>query len=154
MDRPLLLLGWLLVLATSAAWTPQGAAQERPGSFGIGGQVGDRDGLSVKLYTNAARAYEAAVAVTRNASFWVDVHRLRERALDDSLLRLSFGPGLLVGSRRRAEERTFQLGTSVSARLNFFTGRFEVGLAGTPRLALLPSLHGGIGGSVALRYYP
>lgn len=139
-----------------SAATPA-AAQSPAGSFGLGGQIGDPSGITVKLYRRPGFAYDLLAAWDLDDFFFLNGHALYENPIPDSPLRYYLGPGVVVGFRdddppRRSEDDVI-VGISGQFGLNFFVEQFEVFLQLTPRLHVIPETDGDIGGGVGLRYY-
>ncbi len=132
------------------------------GRVGIGAQVGDPTGLSLKLYrrTTSGGLFESAKAFSFLAAwdldnfFFLSAHALYERPIPDSPLNYYLGPGAVVGIDDRRAGDDFVLGISGAFGLNFFTDRFEVFLELTPWIKLIPETDGSLGGGIGVRYYP
>jgi hypothetical protein len=131
---------------------PQAHAQRARGTLSVGPQVGEPAGLTAKLYRSSRTAYDGVLTTDGDDVVTLHLHRLRERALPDSLVHLYLGPGLVVGARQLGGPPRPQLGISTQAGLNFYAERFEVFLHVTPTLRFLPDLRPGLGASVGLRY--
>lgn len=139
--------------------------QHRPPSrVGLGGQVGDPSGLTLKVYRRqvaregilrAADAYSFLAAWDLDQFFYFNTHAVHEQPLEDSPLNYYIGPGLIVGFRDRTNrDGEFVAGVSGDFGLNFFTERFEVFLGLTPWFRIIPDPGLYLGGGVGLRYYP
>lgn len=157
--RPLLLV---LVVALAAPTLAQ--AQARPGSTGLGGQIGDPSGLSLKIHPQGDLAYDFLAAWDLNDDFFLlNVHGVYDRPLGDTPLGFYYGPGLLVGisdddgddrpGRFDDDDEDLILGLSGTFGINFFIERFELFGRITPRLLLVPSTEGDLGGGFGVRYY-
>lgn len=147
-----LLFGCLLLPLLLLA--PEAQAQYRRGNVGLGGQVGSPSGITLKLYQHSGFAYDFLAAWDFDDFFFLNVHGLYERPLEDSPLRYYLGPGAFIGvaDRGRREDEVV-LGVSATIGLNFFIEQFEVYLQLTPRLEIVPGTDGDFGGGVGLRYY-
>jgi len=146
----LLGLGALALVAS-----PEDARAQAPrGNVGLGGQIGEPSGLTLKVYRRPGFAYDFLAAWDLDDFFFLNVHGLYERPLEDSPLRWYLGPGGFVGiaNRGRGDDEVV-LGVSATVGLNFFAEQFEVFLQLTPRLALTPDTDGDLGGGIGLRYY-
>ncbi len=169
----------ILVWCLTAASEP-GAAQEMggsapeatspvlerhppPGRVGVGIQVGDPTGVSLKIYRRSATrkgilgtvdAYTMLAAWNLDSFFYLDAHALKENALEDSPLNYYIGPGIIIGVREWRGENQSVAGVSVEGGLNFFTERFEVYLGLTPWFRIIPDPSLRLGGGVGLRFYP
>ena len=121
---------------------------------GIGAQIGDPTGLSLRV-----GAGRGSVALAAGWSFGdtdritLDAHYLlRDRPIDgDADLRLFYGPGVYV---RAQEDRDTQFGASLGVGLSLYATR-EIELYGlvAPRLRLAPSTDFELGGGVGGRIY-
>ncbi|NBC19067.1 MAG: hypothetical protein GVY18_17330 [Bacteroidetes bacterium] len=160
LPRFVLLLGLLMGLTAPAAVH----AQSRPGTTGIGGQIGDPSGLSVKVHPGGELAYDFLAAWDLSDDFFfLNVHGVYERSLGDTPLGFYYGPGLLLGidegdddddrPGRGGDENEVVLGLSGTFGFNFFIERFELFGRITPRLLLVPATEGDIGGGIGVRYY-
>lgn len=143
---------------------PEYAQHAPPSRVGLGIQVGDPSGISLKVYRRSAtrkgllgtvNAYSFLAAWNLDRFFYLNAHALRERALEDSPLNYYIGPGLIVGIRDDTRSSNdFVAGVSAEGGLNFFTERFEVFLGLTPWFRVLPDPGLYLGGGVGLRFYP
>lgn len=133
---------------------PTAEAQNPASNIGIGGQIGDPSGVTMKLYQRPGFAYEFLAAWDLDSFFFLNAHALYERPIPDSPLRYYVGPGLIIGLREDPGDGTdLVVGISGQVGVDFFVERFEVFLHLTPRLDVIPSTEGDIGGGIGLRYY-
>ena len=146
----------LLLAAEAAIAQPEGRR------LGLGGQVGDPSGLTLKLYRNAGLPFDrlfTTEAITFLAAwdldeaFFLNIHLLKERPIQNSPLRFFLGPGGLMGIEDTRNGLDVTLGVSGTFGVNFFREDFEVFLQITPRLNILPDTEGNFGGGIGLRYY-
>lgn len=155
-------LAGALVLAL--ALLPSAAhGQTRPqGTVGLGGQVGDPSGVTLKLYRSQGLGLERYLTVSAfdflaawdlDNFFYLNAHVLTERPIEDSPLNYYLGPGLVFGVRDERPGSDVVLGVSAQFGLNFFVDAFEVFLHLTPQLHLVPETEGRFGGGLGLRYY-
>ncbi len=131
-------------------------AQSPAGEVGLGGQIGDPSGITLKLYQRPGFAYDLLAAWDLDRFFFLNAHALYERPITDSPLRYYLGPGILLGFQEDAgpdEETNIVIGASGQFGVNFFVEQFEVFLQLTPRLSVIPDTDGEIGGGIGLRYY-
>ncbi len=146
-----LILGCLLTPASVRA-QPEGRR------LGIGGLVGRTNGVSLKLYLSpifqAGRLTDIE-AIDINMSwnfddyfFWTG-HLLRERPFPMSPLHYFIGPGFAFGYERG------DMFWAPSARVGvyFVREQFDVFMQISPRLIVIPDVHGEFGSAVGLRYY-
>lgn len=129
------------------------AAQEPASDFGIGGQIGEPSGVTLKIYQRPTLAYELLAAWDLDQFFYLNAHALYERPIPDSPLRYYFGPGVVLGVTDGRGSTDLVVGLSGQAGVNFFVERFEVFLHLTPRLNIIPNTDGDVGGGIGLRYY-
>lgn len=135
-----------------------------PSRVGLGIQVGDPSGISLKVYRRSATrkgilgtvdAYSFLAAWNLDSFFYLNAHALKENGLEDSPLNYYIGPGLIAGFRdNSARDNDFVAGISVEGGVNFFTERFEVFLGLTPWFRVIPDPDLYLGGGVGLRFYP
>ena len=131
-------------------------AQSPAGAVGLGGQIGDPSGVTLKFYQRPGFAYDLLAAWDLDDFFFLNVHALYEKPIPDSPLRYYLGPGFVVGfreARRSDRDDEVVIGISGQFGLNFFVEQFEVFLQLTPRLHVLPATDVDVGGGVGLRYY-
>ena len=144
----------LLVLGLLFAARPADA-QVQGRTTGLGGVIGaPTSGLTLKVYQNPGFAYDFTASWDLDDFFLLSGYGLFEQNLEDSPLNYFYGPGVIVGAQQHGEaESDLILGISGNFGINFFRERFEVFLQLTPRLNLIPSTTGDLGGGVGLRYY-
>ena len=143
MKRLLLLLGALALLPPTAA--------AQPGPIGIGGQIGEPTGLTLKF---AGRpALDFAAEWDFDDYFFIQGHLLlAERRFPGASadVRAFDGPGLVVGERN--DDTAF--GLSFNAGVSYYTGPVEIFGQLTPRLRLTPDSDFDLGAAAGLRFYP
>jgi len=151
--RPTLLLLALALLSAAPA-----LAQQR-GSFGIGGQVGDPTGLTMRFGGATGGAVDLAAgwnlsndAIFAQGHYLIAQNRLGTPPAD---LRLFYGPGLFVGvNDRPGRDNETSFGISFAAGLSYYTGPVEIFGQLTPRLQLVDETDFQLGGALGLRFYP
>lgn len=143
----------VLLVTLAVALPDEADAQYRRGNVGLGGQIGEPSGLTLKVYQRPGFAYDFLAAWDLEDFFFLNVHGLYERPLQDSPLRYYFGPGVLLGIQDREDDDEVTAGISFALGLNFFIEQFEVYLQVTPRLEVIPETKGDFGGGVGLRFY-
>lgn len=150
----LLLLGTLLFLAFGGT---DARAQRAPGSIGLGGQIGDPSGITLKIYNGRSLSWDLLAAWDTNDFLFLNVHGVYERHLGQSPnVHFFYGPGAFVGIRdndRRGEEDDVVAGISGLFGLGFLIERFEIYGAVTPRLAVTPRTEGDVGAGLGFRFY-
>jgi hypothetical protein len=141
----LLAFGFLLVIV------PDDARAQRGGNFGIGGQLGEPTGLTLKAGVGRGAIDFAAGWDLSDDSFFAQGHYLlAERPLSGTELGFFWGPGLFVGSRN--DNTAF--GLSLNVGINYYTGPIEIFGQLTPRLRLVDDTGIDVGGALGLRFYP
>lgn len=156
MKRYIASLAFLLGLFLTAGSVQ---AQRVPGAVGLGGQVGDPSGVTLKIYNPNTISYDFLAAWDLNDFFFLNLHGLYERPLElenVSGVEYFFGPGGFVGIRDRAEpvEDDFVFGISGRIGVNIpLEDRFEFYAQFTPRINLVPDTEGDLGGGIGVRYY-
>ncbi len=155
MKTPALLFS-LALLAVSLVMINPAAAQSR-GGVGIGGQIGDPSGVTLKFATSRGYALDFLAAWDLNDDFFfLNVHALYERSLGtEPGLNFFFGPGGFVGffdGNGRGNDDAV-VGISGTFGVNYYIDRFELFAQLTPRLALIPETDGDLGGGVGVRFY-
>ncbi len=150
------------VIATGALTMPAHAqVQLGPApdaTFGVGGQIGDPSGVSLKFYEQPGIAWDLLLAfdLSSDSDFvFFNAHRVWERPIEGTPLRYYYGPGGFVGfdDGPGDDDDDVVLGGSFTLGLTLFIERVEIFANLTPRLRLLPATDGGFGGGLGLRYY-
>ncbi len=145
------LLGTLVgVLTTSPSYAQRTAP---PGRIGLGAQVGQPTGITVKYYLNRDIAVDALAAWGFDRSVFSTLHASYEYIIPDSPLGFFLGPGLHAGRRSINGSPSARFGLSALAGLNYFTQRFEIFLQARPNFELIPDSRVRIGGAAGMRYY-
>lgn len=143
-----------LVLLIGAACAPQASAQRTPGSIGIGGQLGDPSGVTLKFYNGRGPSWDFLAAWDSDDFFFLNVHALYERHLGRRPdLHFFYGPGGFVGFRDRGEEDDVEAGISGSFGVGFLIEQFEIYGQLTPRLSVVPDTDGDLGAGLGVRFY-
>ena len=138
---PLLLVLFALALPVNA----------QPGGFGIGGQIGEPTGLTIKVQAGRA-AFDAAAEWDFDDYIFVQGHLiLSERRFQGSQVGYYYGPGIFIGARNNADTA---FGLSFNAGVNYYTGPIEFFGQVTPRLRLTPDSDFDIGAAFGIRFYP
>ncbi|MFB6249862.1 MAG: hypothetical protein ABEL97_14975 [Salinibacter sp.] len=152
----LLVLGLLLSATLSPA-----QAQRTTGSVGLGGQVGEPSGLSLKFYNESSPSYDFLAAWSLvDDNFFLNAHGLWNYDIEaenvDQDLEWFVGPGgfLIVNDSGPGNNGEIVLGISGTIGLNFVVDRrFELFAQVTPRIAVVEETGGDVGGGVGFRYY-
>lgn len=136
-------------------------AQVGAGSWGIGAHFGEPTGLTIKTYSGTParagrsfNAYDILFGWDFDDYFFVNAHALREGRLGDSPLNYFLGPGLFLSySDRGRNDDEVGFGISGQFGINYYVERFELFVQLTPRLRLVESTEGDMGGGIGVRYY-
>lgn len=145
-----------VVLALVLCSPHDARAQRAPGEVGIGGQVGNPSGLSLKIYQRGFPSYDILAAWDLDNFFFLNAHMLQERHLgNNERVHFFFGPGAFLGidDRPADEDDDVVVGISGQFGLSVIVERFEIYARVTPRLSLVPGTDGDVGGGLGLRYY-
>ena len=155
-SRVALLLFPLLLIAGSS--TVQ--AQRTSGAVGLGGQIGEPSGITLKIHNEDAASYDFLVAWDLDDFFFLNAHALFSNDIPaenlEQELEWFIGPGAFLGilDQPAPEDDDGQIGISGRIGLNFVIERqFEIYGQVTPRISLIPDTDGDIGGGVGFRYY-
>ncbi len=139
-----------LLSLTALLLAPTALAQ--PGAFGIGGQIGEPTGLTLKF--GGRPGVDLAAEWDFGDYFFVQGHvLLAERRFPGAPadIRYFYGPGLFLGANDNGGSA---FGFSFNAGINYYTGPVEIFGQLTPRLRLAPDSGFDFGGAVGLRFYP
>ena len=151
---PTSILAFLAFLCLALATVSTAHAQRRSGAIGLGGQIGEPSGVTLKLYNPNAVSYDFLAAWDLDDFFFLNVHGLFERHLGNNPdVHLFYGPGGFVGFRDRPEDDDTVAGISGTVGLGFLIEQFEIYGQLTPRFSLIPQTDGDIGGGLGFRYY-
>lgn len=147
-----LLCACVVLLGTDAV-----RAQVPGRAVGLGGQIGDPSGITLKLYQRPGFAYDFLAAWDFDDFFFLNAHALYERPFLDAprvgrrVPRYFLGPGAVLGIEERTDK--IVIGLSGNFGINLFIERFELFVQITPRINVIPNTDGDIGGGIGLRYY-
>lgn len=151
------LLPLVLLLAMCAA-VPSAHAQRTSGATGLGGQIGEPTGVTLKIYNAGAPSYDFLAAWDLDDFFFLNVHALFEDDLDadgiDPDLEWYIGPGGFIGILDTPGDDESLIGASGTIGLAMiFNNQVELYGQITPRITLIPDTDGDFGGGIGLRYY-
>ena len=133
-------------------------AQPSGGNFGLGIQLGQPSGLSLKIYNPGRMSPDILLAWDLNDFFFVNVHGIWEKPISNNF-NFFYGPGLFLGFREHHNNKLFDdddelnLGVSGTIGLNYYVDRFEIYLRLTPRLLVIDRTDGDVGGGLGFRFY-
>ena len=132
---------------------PDLQAQREPGEVGIGLQLGQPGGLSLKVY-NPGTSIDFLAAWDWSDFFFLNVHAIFDAALNDShTIHFYYGPGAYIGLRDQEGDDIADYGVSGNFGLDFLIGKFEIFVQATPRLSLLSTRDFEMGGGAGFRIY-
>jgi hypothetical protein len=151
----------LLALLIGLGLAMPAQAQRSSGSVGVGGQLGDPSGVTLKIYNAGAPSYDVLGAWSSvNEFFFLNAHALFEEPISadnlDQPLEWYVGPGGFVGTFDNGGPFGGEAVIGVSGTIGLqmvLADHFEIYLQATPRFALIPETEGDIGGGLGLRYY-
>lgn len=146
-----LVFGLTVLFSASSAY-----AQPSGGDIGLGGQVGEPTGVSLKVYQPGSVSYDFLAAFDLEDFFFLNVHGIFQRQLGDpDNLYLFYGPGGFVGIHDRPWNKDDDVALGISGRigLSLFIEEFEIYGQLTPRIEVAPRTNGEVGGGVGFRYY-
>lgn len=146
----------LLLFLTFA--TNQLFAQPKASNLGIGLQLGQPSGVSLKFYSNLGVSIDVLAAWDLDDFFFINAHGLFEKPIGNARgFGYFYGPGAFFGIRDGNDRSGFGndivLGISGTIGMNFFIDQFEIYIRLTPRLALIDAVDGDIGGGLGFRYF-
>ncbi len=132
-------------------------AQPPAGAVGIGAQFGQPTGISLKFSNPSGMSADLLVAWDLGDFVFFNLHGIYERPISGRNFYLYYGPGFFLGFRdtngRRFQNDDLALGISGNFGLAVLIDRLEVFGQLTPRLELVESTSGGIGGGLGLRFF-
>lgn len=155
------LLSLLVIVLTLCATAPTAQAQRTSGAAGIGGQVGDPSGLTLKVYNANAASYDVLAAWSSiNDFFFLNGHALFENPISaqnvGQPLDWFLGPGAFVGTFQTGGPFGGDVVLGISGTVGIemvLAEHFELYVRATPRFAFVPETDGDLGGGLGLRYY-
>lgn len=144
----------VLILFVSGLSLMEAQAQRQYGDIGIGAQVGQPTGLTVKIY-RPTTSIDFLAAWDWDDFFFLNVHGIFDHSLNDKhTIHFFYGPGGFVGLRdREGIDDEVELGLSGSFGIDFLIDRLEIFAQATPRLALVKATNFDMGGGVGIRIY-
>ncbi|MEZ4950516.1 MAG: hypothetical protein R2879_08280 [Saprospiraceae bacterium] len=131
-------------------------AQRADGAVGIGAQIGQPTGLTVKVYKPSGISTDILAAWDLDDFFFLNVHGLWERHIGSSEnFHYFLGPGAFIGIRDHGNEQENDIAVGVSGNfgINVMLGILELYGQVTPRLEIIEKTDVDIGGGVGLRFY-
>lgn len=131
-------------------------AQRQAGDIGIGAQVGQPTGLTVKFY-NPRTSFDLLAAWDLDDFIFLNGHAVFDAHLNDrNTVHFFYGPGAFIGIRDREPENVDDdvvIGISGTFGLDVMFNKFELFIQGTPRLSLIEATDFDMGGGAGFRFY-
>jgi hypothetical protein len=130
-------------------------AQGKNNQVGIGLQLGDPSGLSLKFYNPGRASVDILAAWDLNNYLFVNVHALYHKPLGNARnANFFYGPGAFLAFRERNRYADYLgLGISGNFGFNVFIDQLEIYAQVTPRLQLIEGTDADVGGGIGLRFY-
>ena len=133
-------------------------AQSVSNNWGIGIQLGQPAGISIKKHNAAGMSADILLAWDLDDFFFVNLHGVWEKDVSGANgLYFVYGPGVFAGFRERNRNRydddELFLGISGTFGLSYYIDQFEIYLRLTPRLAVIESTDGDVGGGLGFRFF-
>ena len=149
-------LGLMVLLVGLTITTPAFAQRSAAGSVGLGGQIGDPSGVTLKFRNPAGVSYDFMAAWDTGDFFFINAHGLWEAPISrhDNVYAF-YGPGAYVGIRDHDNRRNSDsvVGISAVVGIGVLLEQFELFGQLIPRLDLTPSTDGEVGIGIGVRYY-
>lgn len=151
----------LLTLVVAGVLALPAEAQRTSGAVGLGGQIGEPSGLTLKVYNESAPSYDFLAAWSFSDDFFfLNGHAQWAQNLNAQNVNQGFewffGPGAFIGvaDRDNSQDDEAVLGVSGRIGLNFIVNdQFELYGQVTPRISVIPDTEGDVGGGLGFRYY-
>lgn len=155
------LLAVLVIALAVGIAAPSAHAQRTSGAAGLGGQVGDPSGLTLKVYNANSASYEVLAAWSSiNDFFFLNGHALFETPISaenvEQPLDWFIGPGAFIGTFESGGPFAGEVALGISGTVGIemvLADHFELYIRATPRFAFAPETRGDLGGGLGLRYY-
>lgn len=132
-------------------------AQAQDRTFGIGGIIGDPDGVSLKAWLSESTAIAGAVSVDLGDSYsWVSVHAdfLKQNTVvtwEEALLQTHFGGGVRIVSGDFQDY--IALRAPIGVDVNAIDAPMEVFMEVVPTIDVDPEFYFYFSGAMGFRYY-
>lgn len=149
-------LGLIVLLVGLLSISDLAVAQTRSAtSIGLGGQIGDPSGVTLKFRDPGGISYDFMAAWDTGDFFFLNVHGLFERHVGrHNNVHLFYGPGAYLGWRERSRRDDDTIvGISATVGIGVILEQFELFGQLIPRLDLSPATDGDFGVGVGVRYY-
>lgn len=149
------ILSFTIILICTMTFLQHAQAQDK--TFGIGGIIGDPDGVSLKLWLSESTAIAGAVSVDLGDNYsWFSIHAdfLKQNTLvtwEEALLQTHFGGGMRVVSGDFQDYIALRapIGIDVSA----IDAPMEVFMEIVPTIDVDPEVYFYFSGALGFRYY-
>jgi hypothetical protein len=151
-------VGLIVLLVGIFGLRETSVAQTGPrSSVGLGGQLGDPAGVTLKFRNPAGVSYDFMAAWDSGDFFFLNGHGLIESQIGRHRnVHAFYGPGAFVGLREHGRTRHDDegvAGISATVGLGVILEQFELFGQLIPRLELAPATEGDLGIGVGVRYY-
>ena len=148
----------LAPMALLLLFSTSNLAQSVENNWGIGIQLGQPSGLSIKKHNSAGMSADILLAWDLNDFFFVNLHGVWEKDISGAEgLHFVYGPGVFAGFKEhkphRNDDDEIFLGISGTFGLAYYIDQFEIYLRLTPRLAVIESTDGDVGGGLGFRFF-
>ncbi len=135
------------------AMTHQVSAQRQAGDAGLGVQIGQPTGVSLKIY-NPGASTDFLAAWDWDNFLFLNIHAIFDASLNDAhTIHFFYGPGGFIGIHQNPGNNKIDLGLSGNFGLDFLIQNFEIFVQATPRLSLKNTNNFNIGGGAGFRFY-
>lgn len=152
-----------IILIFGLLFLPSAYSQREFGDVGIGVQVGQPTGLTVKFY-EPVTSVDILAAWDLDDFFFLNVHAIWDKHLNDAnTVHFFYGVGGFIGLRDRpgndndfgfdGNNDDIGIGISGTAGIDFLIEKFEIYLQLTPRLELIEATDFDLGGGLGFRVY-
>jgi len=138
--------------------SPFMSAQTVNNNWGIGIQLGQPSGISIKKHNSAGMSADILLAWDLDDFFFANLHGVWEKDISGADgLHFVYGPGVFAGfkehKRYKDDDDEIFLGISGTFGLAYYIDQFEIYLRLTPRLAVIENTDGDIGGGLGFRFF-
>lgn len=141
----------LLCVGLLSAETSQ--AQNRQ-SIGLVGQIGSPSGIGIYAPTQNAYDIDVLAAWDLDEVFFVNGHMIYSSyGQTGNNVRFYYGPGAFLGFREGSTDDNLTLGISGRLGVGVMLQPVELFIHVTPRISLLDTSEGFVGGGIGLRYF-
>lgn len=157
-SRQNLLSSFVMILVFLLMRISSVSAQTVNNNWGIGIQLGQPSGISIKKHNSAGMSADILLAWDLDDFFFANLHGVWEKDISGADgLHFVYGPGVFAGFREhkryKDDDDELFLGISGTFGLAYYIDQFEIYLRLTPRLAVIENTDGDIGGGLGFRFF-